>query len=139
VLLSLRHEYMQLIRDGIKHYEYRREYCNDRTLAFVYETTPVNAVTAVLELDKPLVGLPDEIADLAERHQPGAGDSIRSYLHGRRRGFAIPIRDYREVGPVSRAELLQVEPRFRPPQSYVLLSKRPELQRLLTERTHDGD
>lgn len=138
IMLSLQPQYMQQIRDGSKHYEYRRKYRTERTRAFIYENAPVAAVTAVLELDEPIVAPPDEIARIADGVRAGHGASVLEYMAGLDVGFAVPIRAWNDIDPVDQDELRSVHPPFAPPQSYVLLDRCPPVRDLVMERWRRG-
>lgn len=139
IMLSLQPAYMQQIRDGSKHYEYRRKYRTEPTRAFIYENAPVGAVTAVLELDEPIVAPPEEIARIADSVRAGHGASVLEYMCGLDVGFAVPIRAWRDIEPVDQQELRSVHPPFAPPQSYVLLDRYPLVRDLVMERWRRGD
>jgi predicted transcriptional regulator len=131
VLLSLAEEYWQLIRDGVKPYEYRRMYRRDRTRAFIVTTGPTSGLVGYLEFGEPIIRPPQEIAALAESIRPGNGASVLAYLSDRPSGFAIPI-DRVFVGPrVSIGKLRRDVGPVPVPQSYVLVQRNAALARFL--------
>lgn len=134
VLLSLQPQYMREIREGTKQYEYRRKYRSEPTRAFIYENAPVGAVTAVLELDEPIIAPPAEIARIADEARAGHGESVLDYMRGLDVGYAVPIRAWQDIIPVGQQELRSVHPRFTAPQSYVLLDRSPAVRDLIMER-----
>lgn len=138
IMLSLQPQYMQEIREGTKCYEYRRKYRKERTRAFIYENAPVGAVTAVLELDEPIVAPPSEIARIADGVRRGHGASVLEYMRGLDVGFVVPIRAWEDIEPVGQQALRSVHPQFVPPQSYVLLDRYPPVRDLVMEHWRRG-
>ncbi len=131
VLLSLAEEYWQLICDGVKPYEYRRMYRRDRTRAFIVTTGPTSGVVGYLELARPMIKTPREIAALAESTRPGNGAAVLAYLSDSASGFAIPIEQV-FVGPrVPMRELRHGVGPLPVPQSYLLVQRNPALAEFL--------
>src|SRR5262245_33396079 len=127
VLMSLNPEYYDLIWQRLKTHEFRRRYLAGRpTSWFVYLTTPVSTLAAVIELDEAVVETPRAIADIAERANPGNGASVHAYLNDLERGFALPIRTVREYDGFDAEKLGTMLGGFHAPQGYTLVDKHPK-------------
>ncbi|MGH3911956.1 MAG: hypothetical protein ACRDTC_00890 [Pseudonocardiaceae bacterium] len=126
VLMSLRPEYYELIWQGRKRHEFRRRYLTGRrTTWYVYLTTPVSRLTAVIDLDEAIADTPQRIADIAKQAQAGNGVSVYDYLRDLERGFALPITRVREYPGCTAAELTDTLGSFHPPQGYTLIARYP--------------
>lgn len=131
VMMSLNPEYYELIWQGLKRYEFRRRYLADRpTTWFVYLTTPVSKLAAVIDLDPAVVDAPRRIAEIAEQVRVGNGDSVHEYLKDLERGFAIPIKQVREYPGFTAEELAGMLGSFHPPQGYTRIDRNPALASL---------
>ncbi len=135
VLLTIQDEYYLQMRDGIKKYEYRRKFRDHPTTIFLYVNSPVSAVSAKVEFDKPIVGPVHFISEIAEGQRKGSGPSVQEYLAGLDRGYAIPILSFEEIKPVTLDEIVTIHPRFRPPQLYIILNNYSKLLSFLLERS----
>lgn len=128
VLMSLNPQYYELIWQGLKRHEFRRRYLADRpTTWFVYLTTPVSKLAAVIDLDPAIVDTPRRIADVAEQARVDNGESVYTYLKDLERGFAIPIKQVREYPGLTAEDLAGMLGSFHPPQGYTLIDRNPSL------------
>jgi predicted transcriptional regulator len=136
VLMSLNPEYYELIWAGEKRHEFRRRYLAGRpTTWYVYLTAPASRLTAVIDLNVPVVDTPRRIADIAEQARPGNGASVLAYLEDLERGFALPIRRVREFEGFAATELSEMLGFFHPPQGYTLVSRSPQWQAVCDKLT----
>jgi len=128
VLMSLNPEYYELIWQRLKRHEFRRRYLAGRpTRWFVYLTTPVSKLAAVIDLDTAIVDTPQRIAEIAERARVGNGESVYAYLKDLQRGFAIPIMKVREYPGFTAEDLTGLLGSFHSPQGYTLVDRNPTL------------
>ncbi|QIZ37238.1 hypothetical protein [Saccharopolyspora sp. ASAGF58] len=126
VLMSLNPEYYKLIWQRLKRHEFRRRFLQGRpTTWYVYLTTPLSTLAAVIDLDEAIVDTPRSIADLAEQARVGNGASVFEYLQDLKRGFALPIKNVREYAGFTADELADMLGGFHPPQGYILIDKHP--------------
>lgn len=136
VLMSLHAEYYDLIMAGDKIYEYRKRYPTTGASAwYVYLTAPTSTLIAVIDLDAPITGSPDEIAEIAERARPGNGASVRDYLAPAGHGVALPIRRVREYTGFTATEISEALGKWHPPQGQTLIDRHPRLAKLCDELT----
>lgn len=134
ILISIRPRWVNAIEAGTKRYEFRRLFVRGPTTAFIYASSPVCVVRGVASFAQPVIAPVAEIARLAEEQRPGSGEATLRYLQGRQVGFAIPILDYRRLmRDVGLDELRRGFPGFAAPQSYLLLSRKPDLRTFLTD------
>lgn len=126
VLMSLREEYYEAMLQGIKRYEYRTRYLKESSFAYIYISKTKKSIVAKITFGKPIIGTSKEIAELADRENPGCYNGMLDYFsHGV--GYALPIESITPIGEISLSTLKQLFPDFVVPQSYYILDKKPEL------------
>ena len=54
IFLSFRPEYYKPLLYGIKKYEYRKRFCDEKTKAYLYLSGKVRQVIGIMELGKPI-------------------------------------------------------------------------------------
>lgn len=136
VLMSLKPEYYELMWQGLKTHEFRRRYLKGRpTTWYVYLTAPVSKLIAVIDLDEAVVGLPRSLADIAERANPGNGESVYAYLHDVELAHAMPIRAIREYPGFTADDLATTLDGFQPPQGYALIDRHASWARVCDQLT----
>lgn len=136
VLMSLKPEYYELMWQGLKTHEFRRRYLKSQpTIWYVYLTAPASKLIAVIELDEAVVGPPRSLADIAERVNPGNGESVYAYLHDVELGHAMPIRTIREYPGFTADELTTMLDGFQPPQGYTPIDKHEAWARVCDQLT----
>lgn len=136
VLMSLKPEYYELMWQRLKTHEFRRRYLKGRpTTWYVYLTVPVSKLAAVIELGEAVVDTPRAIAAIAERANPGNGESVYAYLQDVEQGYALPIRTVREYPGFTADELATMLDGFQPPQGYTLIDKHQKWVRVCDQLT----
>lgn len=55
IFLSFRPEYFRPILYGIKKYEYRKRFCKEPVIAYLYLSSPVQEVIGKIKFEKPLM------------------------------------------------------------------------------------
>jgi len=136
VLMSLHAQYYDLIMSGEKTYEYRKRYpTTGASTWYVYLTAPTSTLTAVIDLAAPIIGTPEEIAEIAERARLGNGASVRDYLAPAGHGLALPILRVREYPGLNAAEITEALGKWHPPQGQTLIDRHPRLAKLCAELT----
>lgn len=119
VLLSIKPEYANKIFTGEKKYEYRKSLFKKKQVSsvIVYATKPVGKVIGEFEIDKIMVGNPDDIWNRTKEYAGIARVDYCDYFKEREVGFAIGIRStflYDEP-----MELLEFNSHIKyPPQSF---------------------
>jgi predicted transcriptional regulator len=124
--MALHAGYYELIWQGLKTHEFRRRFLEGRPARwFVYLNAPVSRLAAVIDLGPAMVGIPEQIAAIAERARTGNGASVLEYVRDLERAFAIPILRVSEYPGRSADDLCEELGWFHPPQGYVRLAQHP--------------
>lgn len=131
IVLSLQDLAFQMIRSGVKKFEYRRRWRAGPCVAFIYRSGKIKGVAARMFLGEPIYGSPGEIGELAEKAITGNGRAVEEYLQKTGGGYAIPIKKFEEFPIVTLAELRNVG--FNPPQFFFYL-RSGKLKELLDQR-----
>lgn len=133
VLMSLRSIYFEQMLNGKKHYEYRKRYTKEESIAFIYLSRKEKKVCGIIEFGKPIVGNASKIAKLEETDQQSSYDSIKEYA-GDFEVYAIPIKKITLTEEVTLSDIKNKFPNFVVPQSYYYLDKKPDLLKFLKEK-----
>lgn len=137
--MALKPEFYELIWQGLKTHEFRRQFLRGRPVRwFVYLTAPVSRLTAVIDLGPVVEDIPERIAAIAEAARPGNGASVLAYVRDLDRAFAIPILNVKEYPGLPAGELRAELGTFHPPQGYVRLVQHRSLL-AVCERMASGD
>lgn len=118
-LISLNIEAFNDFINGDKKFEYRRRYTNGETLAFIYVTSPIKQLRAAILFDKPIINIPEKIAEIAESEHLHWKEGALEYLKGCKKGYAIPAKKLFILEPIDLIDLRKIG--IIPPQSYVYL------------------
>ncbi|MGH4019964.1 MAG: hypothetical protein ACRDT0_12140 [Pseudonocardiaceae bacterium] len=89
----------------------------------------------MIDLDEAVVGPPRSLADIAERANPGNGESVYAYLQEVELAYAMPIRTISEYPGFTADELGTMLDGFQPPQGYILIDKHEDWARVCDELT----
>ena len=115
-LLSIRPDYVELIRDGVKRVEFRRRpFARDVARIVIYAASPVKKLVGFCEVEGMVEDTP---AALWARYVPAAGlsrEALFRYLNGVERGLAIRLGPFRPFADGLSLPALGIE---RPPQSF---------------------
>ena len=132
IILSIKPKWAKEIREETKNHEFRK-YLLPAKEAWLYETEPVNALTTVAYLDKP-------IEKGKEKIQDSTGTGNDEFNRGEKESrYAYPITGFRELSPPLDADTLQQEHGIMEPRRYCDLPQKiadkypkPEVQRYRT-------
>lgn len=127
ILISLQERWFNRLVSGEKTYEFRRKFVKTESTVFIYVTNPVGKICGKAEFDKPIIAPIEEIAKIAESQLEGAGQRTIEYMKNQEIGFAMPIKKFVQVKPISLQEIKKSFPEFVAPQSYIILNKKSEL------------
>lgn len=118
ILLSFKPEYFAPLKAGAKKYEYRSRFADEDLLAYIYLSSPVKAVTAVVRLGRRLL-----LEDLKRRYgeYPETLARIEEYQTIYRKKYAIPILSVEPIEPIRLETIRKSIPGFMPPQSYAIV------------------
>lgn len=132
VVFSIKPHYSESILNGIKTVELRRRFpakISSGTLAYIYTTTPVRALTGLAEIEDVIERSPSQIWKEFSGQACISRSQFRSYFAGVPSAFAIKLRDARRLRrPIELAELRE-RFSFEPPQSF--LYAQPQLREAL--------
>lgn len=124
IFLSFRPEFFRPILYGIKKYEYRKRFCKESVIAYLYLSSPVQEVVGIMELEKPLIS-----EELEKRY---SNDSVvhtriqRAISNGEH--YIIPISSLTLFEtPVPIRKLKEINPNFSVPQCYCNLENQNDI------------
>lgn len=133
-MISLMPQYYKKVKLGLKKYEYRRgTFITKPTMAFVYCTVPEKKIGLIIELGQPIYGQ-ENVAQIKEKEDRGSYNYMMDWLKGFRSCCAVPIEGVKTFAEISLDEVKKHFPDFHPPQTYLHLSKKPELLKFLQQR-----
>ena len=132
IFLSFRPEYFRPILYGIKKYEYRKRFCNEPVIAYLYLSSPVQEVIGRIELGKPLVT--KELLDIYSNNKKVKLRLLRCLEN--KEQYIIPIVSLQLFeDPVTIYDLKKINPNFTIPQCYCNLEKKRDIFEYLQSRT----
>ena len=128
IFLSFNPKYYKTVLYGIKKYEYRKLYCKEETIAYLYLSGKIKKVIGILELGKPIR------LDLTRNNYlkyPDTLNRIDTYINNRDIN-AIPIKSLQLFNsPITLNDIRKEIPSFMPPQMYYILDNQPKLKEIL--------
>lgn len=124
IFLSFRPEFFRPILYGIKKYEYRKRFCKEPVIAYLYLSSPVQEVVGIMELGKPLIS-----EELIKNY------SNTSLVHSRIQRaissgehYIIPIKSLTLFEtPIPIKKLKEINPNFFVPQCYCNLENQKDI------------
>lgn len=125
ILISIKPEFVEQIRKGVKHFEYRKKIFKDQDVKemYIYSSAPVKQVVALCHIKRVLNFSPKEVWQLTSQASGISQDFFFSYFEGRENAYAIEIEDIKfYTEPISLQDL-GVK---RAPQSFQYIHIRPE-------------
>lgn len=123
ILMSIRKERFEAVLDGRKVHEFRRRfYIKEPCQVVFYVGSPVSAICGVGIFDIPIADTIENLAKIIEGHNFSSATSLRNYMQGLEKGYALPIRKSKKIDPITLDELRKEIPGFSPPQSYCNLN-----------------
>ena len=131
IFLSFNPKYFKPLLYGLKKYDYRKRFCDEEVIAYLYLSNKSKYVVGVLELGKPIR------LDKTRNNYLNYPDTLKrvnEYISTRDIN-AIPIKSlslYEK--PISLDEIRDIIPNFMPPQMYYNLDNQPNLRELLMNR-----
>ncbi len=124
ILMSFTPKVYKNIKSGAKIFEYRRNYCSEPSIVYMYVSSPIKKIMAIIYLDKriSLDTWLDEYSNdfsILQRIQNFQNKNYR---------FAMPILSFQEIEPISLYDLKDNVEKFVAPQSYVYIDKNKGLE-----------
>lgn len=137
IMISLHSEYYNQLCSDQKKFEYRRgKFIKEAVHAFVYCSSPVMEVGALVELGTPISGSPHKIAEIKEKETPGSYDTMMDWMKDFKEASAVPIERVQVFKPVPLKEIKEKFPSFHPPQRFIYVDKNKELLEFLKQKSH---
>lgn len=131
IFLSFKPEYFLPLKFGLKKYEYRKRFCDEDTIAYLYLSGKSREVIGMMKLGKPIR------LDKTRDNYVNYPDTLRrvdEYILNRDI-YAIPIISLALFkSPISLNEIRDNIPNFMPPQMYYLLENNKVLKDFLEKR-----
>lgn len=124
MLLSLKPEVFELIRNGKKIFEYRHQFYTEPVGAYLYISKPIQKIVGYIEFDKRI-----ELKDWKEIYKNNVEVSrrINDYL-SRNYKYAMPINKFKMTTEISLSDLRNDLEKFIIPESYYYLDNFIELK-----------
>jgi predicted transcriptional regulator/DNA-binding XRE family transcriptional regulator len=133
IVFSVKPEHSQKIEQRLKTVELRRRFPSSvppRTVALIYSTTPIQALTGIAEIATVLKYPPDRIWDEFAPETCISKEDFNSYFAGTEAGFVIKLRNARPLRRVLYLDELRQRFNFEPPQSFLYAP--PQLREALS-------
>lgn len=132
ILISIYPEYVKKIKEGIKHYEFRKGLHKKRKndiikqqYVAVYESSPIGSISLILKIGSIYE---DSISNLWTRFGGKSGvtrDYFLGYYQGKTTGVAIEIKGFITIDkPINLIEIRKEYPHFMPPQNFYQFSEK---------------
>ena len=131
IFLSFKSEYFKPLLYGIKKYEYRKRFCKEETIAYLYLSGKVKQVVGIVEL-----GIPIRLDLTRENYlkYPETLKRVDKYIKNKSVN-AIPIKSLALFdSPLTLEEIRKSIPNFMPPQMYFNLENNLKLKLLLEKQ-----
>lgn len=129
ILLSFNPKYYDPIVKGEKKYEYRTRFSNEAVEAYLYLSSPVRKVVSIVHLGERIL-LEDMLIQYGSDDE--TSERIKEYIGTYKKRYAIPIEKIEFIEPISLDEIREKLPGFMPPQSYQIVKKDSELEKILS-------
>lgn len=128
VLMSFKPRIYEKLRSGEKIYEYRRQYCDEETMVYMYVSTPVKEIKGILHLGKriDILSWKNEYS-----YDKAAMERIDNYVKTYR--YGMPVISFQETSGIPLKQLQSDLEKFVVPQSYYYLDNYPDLLKYVTE------
>jgi predicted transcriptional regulator len=122
MLLSFKPEWYNLIKDGIKIYEYRRTFQGEEILAYMYVSSPMKMIVGKIHLGKKI-----NLNTWKEQYKEDVSvcERIDDFLT--RHTYVMPILSFQMTKEITLTELRKFNPDFTCPQMYYYLENYPDL------------
>lgn len=132
MLLSLKPEIFELIRNGKKIFEYRHQFYTEPVGAYLYISKPIQKIVGYIEFDKRI-----DLKDWKEQYKNNVAVSkrINDYI-SRNYNYAMPINKFKMTTEISLNYLRNDLEKFIIPESYYYLDNFIELKEYIEKNIH---
>lgn len=126
--MSFKPHIYEKLRSGEKIYEYRRQYCDEETLVYMYVSAPVKEIKGILRLGTriDILSWKDEYS-----YDAAAMERLDRYLKSYR--YGMPVISFQETSGIPLKKLQLDLDKFVVPQSYYYLDNFPALFKYINE------
>lgn len=129
ILLSFNEKWYPALRDGIKIYEHRKRFCNERIRAFLYIGKPKQEIVAEICLDKR-----ENLSDWLCIYQNDIEACRRIKEYMKRNNYAMKVLWLKEIEPIGLKEIQSIFPQVTAPLSFHDLDRKKEVLSWLDAR-----
>lgn len=130
ILLSFNPKYYEPLKSGQKKFEYRSRFSNEELKAYLYLSSPVRKIVAIIHFGKKIM-LKTMLEDFST--DADVCSRIKEYIYRYNKKYAVPILRIEFLEPLSLDDIRIKVPGFMPPQSYKIIEDGTELQKLLSK------
>lgn len=109
-LLSIKPKFVEKIFNGEKRFEFRKSVFADKTVTtiVIYATMPVGKIVGEFEIEEIIEDTPNRLWNTTKEFAGIEKDFFDEYFAGRKKGFAIKIKDFKEykdpINPIDFSE-----------------------------------
>ena len=128
ILLSFKPFWYEKIKSGEKIFEYRKRFCDEPVMAYMYVSRPVMAVAGIIMLDRRI-----SLEDWKIKYKDDKEIYDRVCDFSERNNYAMPVLEFIPTSCLSLKEIQKVIPNFIAPQMYYNLEENGELLQLLNQ------
>lgn len=129
ILLSFKPFWYEKIKSGEKIFEYRKRFCDEPVMAYMYVSRPVMAVTGIIMLDKRI-----ELDAWAKEYRDEEEIFHRIADFRTRNKYAMPIKEFIPTTELALKDIQKSIPGFLAPQMYYVIEDGTDLGRMLDEK-----
>lgn len=135
ILLSFDPQYYEPLKNGSKKFEYRSRFADEEIKAYLYLTSPVREIVAIVYFGKRKL-----LEDMKRLYAENDAllHRIDEYTRIFGKKYAVPIQKIEFLEPISLHAIRESIPGFMPPRSYMLLKEDSELDTLLKAASPTG-
>lgn len=112
ILLSFSPKYYEVLKNGNKVFEYRKRFCDEEVMAYIYIGRPIQKIVGVAKLGRRI--------DLDKWYREYSETEIRKRIADfmTRNKYAMPIISFQEIEPIMISEIKKAFPKFYIPLSF---------------------
>ncbi len=123
ILLSMQPFWFDKVMSSEKIYEYRNRFPNEEIKAYIYVSSPVQAIAGILYLDRRI-----EVNSWKENYYADKGVIERIDMRKDRNKYAMPISSLQSIENITINMMSKKVKKFIIPESYYYLNNYPEIR-----------
>lgn|SRR5574344_36757 len=134
LFLSFNDKFIRPLLYGMKKYEYRKRFCDEETICYLYLSGKNRQVIGLLELGRPI-----RIDKIVNNYDGEVRKRLDEYI-AKREINAIPIKSFKLAKKMISLDYLREQIKgFNPPQMYYVVDNNKELKNILNKMEFDDD